>query len=354
MARQKQKYDPTAFSSMPTKPVRKKKLKKLVRKKKLRKASLVHNEKFKIQEYQLEYRKRLPFWMKIKMSLNRIRYWHDYFGGNVYVSFSGGKDSQVLLHLVRRNFPNITAVFFDTGLEYPEIRRTIKSTENVEIVKPQYTFKEVINKYGWPIISKRVAQYVSEVRTTKSDILRKLRMEGIDRNGNKKAYAMIPLRWQFLVEAPFDISHKCCTVMKKKPSYDYYKKTGKVPFVGICTDESKQRELSYLQHGCFAFHKSREPVSWPISFWTEQDILRYVHEHDIPLASVYGEVRKREYGYELTGISSTGCMWCGFGAHMEDRPNRFETMKDDYPKQYRYIMEKLHMNEVLDFIKIPY
>ncbi len=345
MARTVKKYDSSIKFSVP---------RKLIRKKKLHNCSLKHNEKFKVQEYQLEQRRRLPFWMKVKMSINRIRYWHNYFGSNVYISFSGGKDSQVLLHLVRTNFPDTKAVFFDTGLEYPEIRRVVKQTENVEIVKPQYTFKEVIEKYGWPVVSKRVAQYVSEARTTKSPILKKLRMEGIDRNGKKKAYSMIPLKWQFLVDAPFEISHKCCTAMKKKPSNDYFKKTGAVPFIGICTDESKQREMSYLQHGCFAFHTSREPVSWPIAFWSEQDILRYIYEHDIQLASVYGEVIERESSYELTGIKSTGCMWCGFGAHMEDSPNRFETMKDDYPRQYRYIMGKLHMDKVLDFVGIPY
>lgn len=76
----------------------------------------------------------------------------------MYVSFSGGKDSTVLLHLVRSLFPNVPAVFCNTGLEYPEIQQFVKSFENVEIIYPQKNFKEVITEFGYPLISKEVAE----------------------------------------------------------------------------------------------------------------------------------------------------------------------------------------------------
>lgn len=102
---------------------------------------------------------------KIRMTENRIRSWVDEYGEDgVYVSFSGGKDSTVLLDIARRLFPNIKAVFVDTGLEYPEIRQFVKGFENVDWLRPKLTFKQVIEKYGYPFISKEVSECVAGAR----------------------------------------------------------------------------------------------------------------------------------------------------------------------------------------------
>ena len=91
---------------------------------------------------------------KISMTRRRIQGWIDEFGEDgVYVSFSGGKDSTVLLHLVRQDYPNIKAVFIDTGLEYPEIRQFVRTFSNVDILIPKMNFRQVIEKYGYPFIS---------------------------------------------------------------------------------------------------------------------------------------------------------------------------------------------------------
>ena len=76
----------------------------------------------KMQMEDLLQRQSLPLEAKIRMTEIRIRDWYDYWDGNVYVSFSGGKDSTVLLHIVRSMYPEVPAVFSDTGLEFPEIR----------------------------------------------------------------------------------------------------------------------------------------------------------------------------------------------------------------------------------------
>ena len=110
----------------------------------------------------------LPLEIKIRLTQARIRQWVNEYGEDgVYVSFSGGKDSTVLLHIVREMYPNIPAVFVDTGLEYPEIRDFVKTFDNVEIVKPKKTFKKVIERYGYPFINKEVALKVYRVRTNK-------------------------------------------------------------------------------------------------------------------------------------------------------------------------------------------
>ena len=86
------------------------------------------NELRLLQNYPLE--------LKIEKTKLRIKEWYEYYNGEVYVSFSGGKDSTVLLDIVRSVYPEVEAVFSDTGLEFPEIREFVKSKENVTIIKP--------------------------------------------------------------------------------------------------------------------------------------------------------------------------------------------------------------------------
>lgn len=122
--------------------------------------------------WELRQMQSLPLQAKIRMTILRIRAWVDEYGENgVYVSFSGGKDSTVLLDIVRKNFPNVRAVFFDTGLEYPEIREFVKGYDNVDWIRPKMNFHEVITKYGYPFISKEVSECVYGARKYLTSIL---------------------------------------------------------------------------------------------------------------------------------------------------------------------------------------
>lgn len=118
----------------------------------------------KMTNDQLKQLQALPLNIKIRKTEQRIREWYEHWEGNVYVSFSGGKDSTVLLDIARNIYPDIEAVFSDTGLEYPEIREFVKSFPNVTIVKPKHSFKQILTKYGYPIISKEVANVVDNAR----------------------------------------------------------------------------------------------------------------------------------------------------------------------------------------------
>lgn len=293
------------------------------------------------------------------------------FSLRIYVSYSGGKDSTVLLHLVRRLYPDTPAVFIDTGLEYPEIREFVKTVDNVLVLYPvkyerkgrKYTrtnFKQVLKENGYPIISKEISQVIEEARrnaTTGKYSYRIKRLNGelLDKNGNKSIYNCE--KWKFLMDAPFKISNKCCTVMKKNPAKKYEKETGFKPIIGTMACESQARKTAWKIHGCNAFDTKR-PSSQPMSFWTEQDVLEYILRYDLQYASVYGDIIQDKKGkYHTTGCQRTGCVFCGFGCHLEKEPNRFQRLKETHPKLWEYCMKPwsdggLGMREVLEFIGV--
>ena len=126
--------------------------------------------------------------------------------------------------------------------------------------------------------------------------------------------------------------------MKKMPFKEYEKRTGRKPYVGTTQDEGFMRARLYASTGCNVYD-GKTIKSQPLGFWTRLDILRYVVENDIEICSVYGEIRQDAQGnYYTTGEQRTGCMFCGFWAHLEQEPNRFQRMSVTHPKHYRICM----------------
>ena len=121
---------------------------------------------------------RMDLNLKVAMTKARIRGWVNEYGTDgVYVAFSGGKDSTVLLDIVRSEYPEVPAVFVDTGLEYPEIREFALSFDNVEKVKPKMNFRQVIEKYGYPMISKEVSECVYGAKKYLASIAEELSLD---------------------------------------------------------------------------------------------------------------------------------------------------------------------------------
>lgn len=320
---------------------------------------------------------------KEQRSLAKIAEWFSYWNNAVYVAFSGGKDSSVLADLCGFWCSIIKATlylcFVNTGLEYPEIQKHVRLFAEylrnkydievvLDIIRPEMRFDEVIKTYGYPIISKDVSQAVYDART-------QARKEGIDvrqtrlynRGFNhesdycKKYPSYCRAKYDSLFDMQFGVSHKCCDVMKKKPAKQYEKETGRKPILATMTSESRLRQTKWIQYGCNAFD-SKRPNSAPMSFWTEQDVLQYIKDAQLPIASVYGDIvyaedpdqmRIEDYGIDCgskeklrtTGCTRTGCIFCAFGCHLDKETSQFQKLKETHPKQYKYCMEGGEYNE---------
>lgn len=313
----------------------------------------------------------LPLELKIEKSKNRIKEAVERYGEDgVYVSFSGGKDSTVLLDLTRSIFPNVKGVFSDTGLEFPEIRAFVFAQENIEVIKPKMTFKEIVSKYGYPLFSKEVSHaiwYARKIRTTDNGRPRGQRQKLLgeltltkscskfrdDFQGEKTSMFNKQKYLPACQKLPYLIGDNCCQVMKKQPFASYSKRTGRVPIVGTLAEESMLRTQGWVKNGCNAFETDK-PKSAPLSFWTEQDVLQYIQKKNLPIASVYGElVFEGLDGFNYTqtlfecgklkcsGASRTGCMYCAYGAGNEAKrlgKSRFQLLKELHPKIYDYVM----------------
>lgn len=360
--------------------------------------------KNKHEIWELRQMQALPLESKITMTKHRIQTWVDEFGiDGVYVSFSGGKDSTVLLHIARQLYPAMKAMFVDVPTQYPELKEFVLTFDNADILKPKISFAQVCEKYGFPMISKEVSNCVDGARKYLKYLDRKKNKQqnlnrqtvtnacymadliGIDRRIDKRNVdyqnlqkGIIPCgskyrlnrlngtltdgngsksrfnqeRYKFFLDADFEISGRCCNVMKKEPAHTYYRKTGRKPILATMASESWLRTQKWLQNGCNGFNLTI-PTSTPMSFWTEQDVLWYIKENNLPICSVYGEIvvdydamgqcenqmTFSDYGIfgeerpllKTTGCNRTGCVLCGFGFHLE-KESRFLRLKETHPK----------------------
>lgn len=239
-----------------------------------------------------------------------------------YISFSGGKDSTVLLDIARRfidkEFP---AVFCNTGVEYPEIVEFVKTWDNIHIIHPDTSFKRVIERYGFPLVSKYISYCINRVKYTNSK-------REYDRYMGEDKNFSIPQKYRFLINMPFDCSDKCCECLKKKPFREYESLYHRYPILGITCQESNQRKLQWIKEGGCNYYQGSRPISKPLSIWLESDVLEYIDRVKIKISPIYKELPENQ--------KRTGCMVCGFSINgMKDR---LKLIKTKYPKLYDFYM----------------
>ena len=201
------------------------------------------------------------------------------------------------------------------------------------------SFKQVLDRYGFPILSKEISMGFDRYRNTKDPVQKDLRINGgINPTSGRKQQRSIPLKWQYLLDSGLKFSERCCDVLKKEPFKRYEKESKRRPYVGTMVDESEARKKAYARSGCNSFTDKGQ--SKPISFWTEAHIWEYIKKHDLPYSEIYD-----------MGETRTGCMFCMFGMQMEAKPNRFDRMRVTHPKHYDACMNKYGMKEVIGLIE---
>lgn len=279
----------------------------------------------------------LPLSMKIQVTTARIiEFWNKY-PNKIYCSFSGGKDSTVLLDIIRKVYPDTPAVYIDTGLEYPEVKEFVKTVPNVTILRPEMTFRQVLEKYGYPLISKEVSRQIAAARARPDGKTAKRFIKGNEHDLKYSGFSLV--RWAAIKDSDIPINDKCCYIMKKNPAKRYEKETGMHPVTGMMACESITRATVWKKYGCNIFDASR-PISNPMSFWTEQDVLEYIKTYGIPYADIYGDILTDDSGnLYTTGCSRTGCVFCLFGAQAEGEPSRLQKLKGSHPTLYKYCMK---------------
>lgn len=254
----------------------------------------------KLTTQELSIRQSYTLHQKIDHSLGVIdKFLSEY--PNSVVSFSGGIDSTVMLFLVRMLDKNRKALFAHTTNEFSDIVRFVKETSNVDIVVPKINFKTSIERYGFPLISKKVCRMIHDVRypTDRNKASRNLYLTGIKRDGTKSTQFIIPQKYRHLIDAPFDITNKCCDILKKNPM----KSIGKEGvFVGTMAENSHTRKGAYLRTGCIDYSSK---ICKPMSIWLKEDVWKFVKENNLKYSTIYNTEK------------NTGCAYCGNGCQFD-------------------------------------
>ena len=266
---------------------------------------------------------------KIDHSLGAIDQFYQRLDGKVYVSFSGGKDSTVLYWLARKIYPDIKAVFCNTGNEYPDIVKLVNGLKesglNIETIHPKLKPQEVMEKYGFPLVSKETSGIIKDIKFNPESAHSRRALGLVD----SKYILRVAKKYKFLINESFWTSNKCCDKLKKEPFKLFESRTCLSQIMGIMACESNQRTMAYRKRGgcnVFAQKGKERSTSHPLSIWLEKDIWECIEKYDIPIADIYKK-----------GAARTGCMFCGYGCQFNG-DNRLQLVYDLYPKWYNHFM----------------
>lgn len=236
---------------------------------------------------------------KIKYSLSLIEKTLAKHSPEYCIACSFGKDSTVLLHLVRQVEPNIKVIFNNTGIEFKEtlqFRDFLVKEWNLNYYElhPDKSFWQCVEEYGFP----------------------KQRFKGKTHSGGKP---------------------KCCYYLKMRPAQLFYKKNGiKCVFVGITYDESYQRKWQIIRHTDYYYVKKEKIYkTLPLAYWNEDEVWEYIKRYNLPINPAY----------EKYDIRRVGCIPCT--AHKGWK----EQMARLYPGLYKKIMRDMNGSNLDDFSK---
>lgn len=296
---------------------------------------------------------------------------------NCHVSV-GGLDSITLFIFLRHIGIDLPAISV-TSVEDKSIQEIHKQLGIIPI-KSYKSKIAVLNEEGFPVISKRIAGKISLLQnpTEKNRTVRHAIITGeCGEQGHfaKNSRMQLPYKWLKLFggcaneeygtgyqTAPFKVSNKCCYWLKEKPCDDWAREHESYPYLGMMASEGGQREEALVEHGC-NYYGATTMRSAPFAPFMRQDILQLALDLNVPIPEIYGEIKRKEDGtLYTTKAQRTGCSMCGFGIHLEERPNRFDRLREQNPKEWEFYMyncctdpetgEKFGWGKVLDYIGV--
>lgn len=322
----------------------------------------------------------LPYEVKIRRAELRVQEFireMDKRGCNTYVSV-GGLDSITLLLFIRKLGYGIPAISV-SGVEDKSIQ-AVHEQLGVTRLKSYKSKVEVLNTIGFPVISKRIAGKIDLLQhpTENNKTVRHAIITG--ECGAQGHFAtnsrmQLPQKWLQLFagmaneeygthyqKAPFQVSNKCCYYLKEKPCDDWAREHNSWPFLGMMASEGGQREEALVEHGCNYYGKTTMR-SAPFAPFLRQDILQLAIDLKVPVPEIYGEIKRKPDGMlYTTKAQRTGCSMCGFGIHLEERPHRFDRLRERNEKEWHFWMydccrdpetgEKYGWGRVLDWIGV--
>lgn len=326
----------------------------------------------------------------------------------------GGLDS-ITLHVFLKSIGIDVPAISVSSLEDKSIQKVHKAL-GVTILQSYKTKAQVLNEVGFPVISKRIAGKIALLQnpSEKNKTVRHAIITGeCGELGHyaKNSRMKLPQKWLRLFggyenenegvnyqKPDFKVSNDCCYYLKEKPCDDWAKEYDSFPFLGMMASEGGQREEALTDHGCNYYGKT-VMRSAPFAPYLRNDILRlalemdvWYHDHTdvfaklyykqpysrddkgnvipyVPIESIilaiYGQITSDDNGnLETTGAKRTGCSMCGFGIHMEERPHRFDKLRERNPAEWEFYMyrcvtdpdtgEKYGWGRVLDYIGVEW
>lgn len=258
---------------------------------------------------------------------------------NPSLAFSAGKDSTVLLHLVRQHKPDMHVIYGNTGIEFPECIKFARRLRdewqlNYHEARPDVTFWWVVENYGWPLMGKTFGVGGVAHKSSRERFFAELEERG-------------ELTGQYAIQAEVPISSACCTFLKERPSSKLQKKLGvDGVFLGIMAAESRRRMFNFLQYGEWYYVRSQKLwKSHPLAIWTDDDIWAYIRQYEVPYAKLYDMGYHDEKTGEWINHKRNGCMFCGMDIRYPD--NHLAIMRRTHPKAWRTVMIHKGLGDVL-------
>ena len=325
----------------------------------------------------------LPYSAKVNMAKRRIREWADAcdeYGKNYAVSV-GGLDSITLLALCRETLKEDVPGISVSVLEDKSIQKVHREMGVIPI-KPLKSKVQVLQEYGFPVVSKLAAAKISRLQTPgdTSPIVRAYMtgdMGAWGGYGHNDKFKL-PDTWVELFGglyadmrpdlkckcAPFKVSDQCCYWLKELPVQQYQEQNNIWPFLGLMQSEGGRRQYSLRMHGC-NYVGETTARSCPFNYFYRQDLLQLALDLGVHVPEIYGEiVRDPDGTLRTTKAQRTGCSMCGFGIHLDWRPHHFDLLREQNEKEWEFWMyrcvtdektgEKYGWGRVLDWIGVEW